>query len=67
VRPGGILAGHDFVCPGEPDGLWGPAIQRAVMSFADRVNLPVGVEVLPIHVVPEFDGSPWSWYVEKPS
>ena len=59
VRPGGILAGHDIVCPGEPDGLWGPAIKQALFAFSDRVNLPV-------HVVPEFDGSPWSWYVEKP-
>lgn len=59
VRPGGILAGHDFIMPGEVGGGWGQYVQPAVMEFAAREG---ALEVLLVH---EENGLPWSWFVEK--
>ena len=59
LKPGGILAGHDIVCPGEPDGLWGRFIQPAVLKFAS-------VENVHIQLVVEEGGQPWSYYLIKP-
>lgn len=59
VRKGGILAGHDFLCPGEPDGLWGKNIQPAVLDFADRERVNVQLLI-------EENGQPWSYMLEKP-
>jgi hypothetical protein len=60
VKPGGILAGHDFICATRPAALdnWGRFIQPAVMALAER-------EGLPVFLVPEPDGW-WSFYLEKP-
>jgi hypothetical protein len=58
LKAGGILAGHDFICPGEPGGLWGAHIQPAVMEFAAR-------EGVDVQLIPE-PGQPWSWVLEKP-
>ena len=69
VKPGGILAGHDIVCPGEgPDGRWGACIQPPVFNFFnvagnDRDDDRPG---LPIYLVCEEGGLPWSFYVVKP-
>lgn len=60
IRPGGVLAGHDFVCPGEELGGWSGLIQPAVFEFARRENLP-------IKMVVEEGGRPWSFYVVKPN
>lgn len=57
LKPGGLLAGHDFICPGEAGGGWGRMVQPAVIEFAEQ-------EGTSIHLVPE-DG-PWSYYLEKP-
>jgi hypothetical protein len=57
VRSGGILSGHDWVCPGSPG--WAPGIQRAVEKFCEVMDVPV------VHLVPEH-GQPWSFYLEKP-
>lgn len=59
VRHGGVLAGHDFLMPGESDGLWGRSIQPAVMGFAAER----GVDV---HLMTESNGLPWSWIIFKP-
>lgn len=62
IVPGGILAGHDFLCPGpigRPDD-WGRYIQPAVMGFVERQ----GVDVL---LVVEEQNLPWSYVLEKPS
>jgi hypothetical protein len=59
VRPGGLLAGHDFLCPGEVGGGWGQYTQRAVTEFAAARDLDVFLVVEP-------DGQPWSFYLEKP-
>lgn len=60
VRPGGILAGHDFICPGETcnDG-----VQRAVLEFMADTGLDV--QLVPENG-PKTAGFAWSWYVEKP-
>jgi len=58
VKPGGILAGHDWLCPGESPGKdWGPEIQPAVHDF-------LAVADLHCYLIPE-PGFPWSWYVVK--
>lgn len=59
VKPGGVLAGHDYICPGEVDGGWGRFVQPEVNALADSVELPV-------YVVAEPTGLPWSWILEKP-
>lgn len=56
---GGILAGHDIVCPGTDNGSWGRYVQPAVLEFAAEHSLVV-------RFVIELDGSPWSYYMEKP-
>lgn len=58
LRPGGILAGHDFLCVVSQHD-WGRFIQPAVLEFAERV----GVDVF---IVVESSGLPSSFYLEKP-
>jgi hypothetical protein len=60
IVPGGILAGHDYICPGEPYGGWGANIQLVVNDFAHQNNLMV-------YLVTEPMGLPWSWWVQKPT
>lgn len=60
VKPGGILAGHDFICPNEDKGGWGRIIQPVVLEFALTRDLT-------INLVLEEDNSPWSYYLEKPN
>lgn len=52
IKPGGILAGHDFF-HGTPD------VMRAVKEFAAREQLTCWL------TMDEF--CPWSWYFEKPA
>jgi len=60
LREGGILAGHDFVCPGElREDDWGTQIQPAVADFADKAGLTV-------YLVTENYPSPWSYYFVVP-
>lgn len=66
IIPGGVLSGHDFVCPSmEPDGEgvgpggWGCEVQPAVYDFADEVGLD-------IWLVTEPYDAPWSFYFLKP-
>lgn len=54
----GVLAGHDFVCPGEKDGGWGRNIQPPVIALAERHGLDV-------FVIAEENNQPWSWYIVK--
>lgn len=61
VKPGGLLAGHDFICPGDVD-VW-PGVQKAVLAFADRHALDIWL--VPENAV-ETAGQPWSFYMEKP-
>lgn len=58
IKQGGIIAGHDFVCPGERLGGWGRFIQPAVMFFANTKQAT-------IHIVVEINGGPWSYYLIK--
>ena len=63
VKSGGILAGHDVVCPGPPSfDNWGKHIQNALIDFYRRVNLANFY----IYLIIEEGGLPWSWYLEKP-
>jgi predicted O-methyltransferase YrrM len=57
LRPGGILAGHDIVCPGKSDP-WGHEIQPAVFEFARQHRTTVML------VIEEQD-EPWSYYMVK--
>lgn len=56
VRRGGIIAGHDIICPGEKDGGWGRGIQSILLPFTEVV-------VRDIYLVTEEDSSPWSFYL----
>jgi hypothetical protein len=59
VKPGGILAGHDFLCINENNGGWGREIQPVVMKFAEQ-------EQVDVWMILEEDNLPWSFYLEKP-
>jgi hypothetical protein len=59
VSPGGILAGHDFVCPNDDQGGWGRYIQPAVLEFVAGTGLDVWL-------VDEGRSLPWSFYIQKP-
>ena len=59
IKSGGILAGHDYLCPGEHAGGWGRHVQPAVNAFAVQHGLIV-------YLVMEEAGMPWSYYLEKP-
>lgn len=58
IKPGGLLMGHDIICPGEPEGGWGKMIQRAVFEFADQIERTV-------YLIPETLSWPWSYYMER--
>lgn len=60
LRDGGIIAGHDWLCPGEEAGLWAPAIQEAVYLFSCTCRLDVNLIV-------EEGGLPWSFYMVRPT
>jgi hypothetical protein len=57
VKDGGLLAGHDIICPGEPLGGWGQTVQPAVFGFAAE-------RFLTVFLIPE-RGWPWSYYMIK--
>lgn len=57
VKPGGILAGHDFLSS-EPYSAY-EEVQPAVLAFAQGKGLDV-------YVVIEVAFQPWSFYLEKP-
>lgn len=59
IRSGGILFGHDFLCPGEVKGGWGRYIQPAVLEFAEEKGLDVWL-------ISEGLSLPWSYYMEVP-
>jgi hypothetical protein len=59
LRKGGILAGHDWFCPGERDGLWGVNIQPALNGFC----VDLGIDR--VYLIVEEGGLPWSWYLFK--
>lgn len=60
LKSGGVIAGHDFICPGENvQDDWGTQIQPAVFRFADKYSLI-------IHIIVETLSLPWSYYLVKP-
>lgn len=59
LKSGGVMAGHDFLCPGEMNGGWGQYIQPAVLSHAALFDIDV-------YLIAEEGGLPWSYYFIKP-
>lgn len=57
VKDGGLFAGHDIVCPGEPDGGWGQIIEPILKEFCTKH------ERVPFFI--PTPGEPWSYYVKK--
>jgi hypothetical protein len=56
VRPGGVMAGHDYLDGERPQGVYG--VRSAVDEFFGERGLPVSAT---------FHDAPWeSWIVEKP-
>jgi hypothetical protein len=62
LKPGGILAGHDFICPGEVNGGWGPGVQLGIQVFFNETHADSDV-----HLIVEEGGLPWSFYIVKES
>lgn len=60
VNPGGILAGHDVLCPGEVGGGWGKGIQTALTRFCSEQGISE------VQLLPEKESVPWSFLIEKP-
>lgn len=58
VNAGGVLAAHDFLCPGEMAGGWGQYIQPALLEFAASVRQDV-------FLIAEERGMPWTAYLRK--
>ena len=58
LRPGGVLAGHDIITPGECETGWSRGIQSAVSKFGEDMSLIC-------YLVQEEGGLPWSYYMEK--
>lgn len=63
LRKGGVLSGHDIICPGEVD-LWGKHIQPAVNWFIAGLRTSREIDP-PVYLVVEEDGLPWSYYIVK--
>lgn len=67
VKPTGLLAGHDIICPMEPEGGWGRYIQPAVMEFSARHGVDVWIVAEPTSSNPkEPNLFSWSYYFVKP-
>lgn len=63
LRPGGVMAGHDFVMPGEPHGGWGRGIQAALQAFI--ISGHVQDPDHDVSLIVEEGGLPWSFYMFK--
>lgn len=59
VKRGGILAGHDIVCPGEIGGGWGMYIRPAVEEHITTYNIDA-------FIIEEAKSLPYSYYMVKP-
>ena len=68
LRIGGIMAGHDVVCPGEIKGGWGKNVQSALTDFmiylADSPKY-TGKATPPVGLIVEEGGLPWSFHFQK--
>lgn len=64
IVPGGILAGHDWIQPGEQHR-WAEEIQDALHVFLTEV-VAVWEPDLDVELIAEEGGLPWSFYMEKP-
>lgn len=62
LRKGGILAGHDWVQPGEKHR-WAEEIQEALTEFLRGFDV-IG-KVQDVELIIEEGGLPWSYYMEK--
>lgn len=65
LKSGGILAGHDIVCPNEPLG-WGRNVQGAIRMAMYCLLEPKQYEHCICHVIVEPQDLPWSYYIIKP-
>lgn len=61
VKSGGVVAGHDIICPGEANGGWGRFIQAALQAFSQQIG-----QELDIYILPEPDNLPASFLIHKP-
>jgi SAM-dependent methyltransferase len=68
LRPGGVLAGHDWLTPGaktdDPDN-WGAYVQDALDEFLRTDGCSMSREVHAELIVEE-GGLPWTFVLEKP-
>jgi len=60
LERGGILAGHDIICPNEVRGGWGQFIQLALTRFCDSFS-----NTIYVYLIKEEGGLPWSYFMIK--
>lgn len=69
IKPGGVLAGHDWIQPGESHS-WANEIQQALRVFVDNecVSSEDGKweRDLDVQLIVEEGNLPWSYYLIKP-
>ena len=65
LRPGGVLAGHDWLCPGEENGGWGGNVQSALDRFLQDLWEFQNTPPPPVSLIVEEGGLPWSFHLEK--
>jgi hypothetical protein len=61
IKSGGVLAGHDIICPGEINLGWGKPIQQALQKW----EILVLKKEVTIYLVVETLCLPWSFYIIK--
>lgn len=59
LKTNGILAGHDWLCPGEKENGWAQYIQPAFEQFVKNTNS------VNIYLITEENNLPWSFYMFK--
>lgn len=60
VRPTGMIAGHDWLCPGEKEHGWGKGIQSELHLFCTLFGIDT------VYLITEPNQLPWSFYFFKP-
>lgn len=69
VRVGGVIAGHDWVCPYDDTGGWARTVQPAISEFLRSAYSTEDGELarnlIPVYVITEPGDSPWSYYLIK--
>lgn len=64
LKPGGVLAGHDWIQPGESHS-WAAEIQQALHQFVEDKLVDDSIN-LDVELIVEEGNLPWSYFLIKP-